>query len=203
MAAVNRVVSAWPVSVRCHGPTGGWVLSDPGQGMTRKQLCERRWFAGDAPSCHKIVVSHFSAELAALIQREFEGSQLKFGRVTGIDQSMVSRQCAGVSLPDRATIGRVTRALPESQSIPLVVAYLLDHCPVSLRTRVRVQAGARGAQQRATEGLRIDLGRLTTRQRDLIRQLADLVVADPGASDLLSAFLKFVHASGLGQADRG
>ncbi|MEY2787013.1 MAG: hypothetical protein RLZZ34_156, partial [Verrucomicrobiota bacterium] len=119
MAAVNRVVSAWPVSVRCHGPTGGWVLSDPGQGMTRKQLCERRWFAGDAPSCHKIVVSHFSAELAALIQREFEGSQLKFGRVTGIDQSMVSRQCAGVSLPDRATIGRVTRALPESQSIPL------------------------------------------------------------------------------------
>jgi hypothetical protein len=163
--------------------------------MIRLHLCETRWFAEDAPSCHKIVVSHFSAELAALIQREFEGSQLKFGRAVGVDQSMVSRQCAGVSLPDRATIGRVTLALPESQSIPLVVAYLLDHCPASLRKRVRVQAGARGEQQGAAEGLRIDLVRLTTRQRDLIRQLADLVVADPRASDLLSALLKFVNGS--------
>ncbi|MFM8877875.1 MAG: hypothetical protein ACKOKG_01875, partial [Verrucomicrobiota bacterium] len=144
-----------------------------------------------------MVVSHFSAELAALIERQFEGSQLKFGRAVGIDQSMVSRQCAGVSLPDRATVQRFTRALSETQSIPLVVAYLRDHCPESLRSQICIRAKSPAAKARAGESLKIDLAGLPTRQRTLIRQFTDLMVSDPRATAFLSAALRFVNEPGV------
>jgi len=137
-------------------------------------------------------VSHFSAELAALIDRQFEGSQLKFGRAVGIDQSMVSRQCAGVSLPDRATVQKFTQALPDSQSIPLVVAYLQDHCPAPLRSKVSIRARLDAPKPRPGEGLKIDLGRFPPPQRTLIRQFVDIVVTDPRATAFLSAALKFM-----------
>lgn len=140
-------------------------------------------------------VSHFSAELAALIDRQFEGSQLKFGRAVGIDQSMVSRQCAGLSLPDRATVQRLTQALSDTQSIPLVVAYLRDHCPASLRSRVSIRAKLHPAKMRPGEGLKIDLARFPDAQRTLIRQFVDIVMADPRATAFLSAALKFAGVS--------
>ena len=138
-------------------------------------------------------VSHFSAELAALIERQFEGSQLKFGRAVGIDQSMVSRQCAGVSLPDRATVQRFTRALSETQSIPLVVAYLQDHCPSSLRSQISIRAKPLSAKVRTGESLKIDLAGHPTRQRALIRQFVDLLVSDPRATTFLSAVLRYMN----------
>jgi transcriptional regulator with XRE-family HTH domain len=159
--------------------------------MALQQLCELRLFAGSRQTCHRIAVSYFSEELASLIDRQFEGSQLKFGRAVGVDQSMVSRQCAGLSMPDRATVHRLAKALSETQAIPLVVAYLQDHCPLQLRSKVVIQARPQLGKSRSGDSLKIDLARFTTRQRSLIREFMDIVVADPGATSFLEALLKF------------
>jgi len=105
---------------------------------------------------------------------------------------MVSRQCAGVSLPDRATVQKFTQALSDTQSIPLVVAYLQDHCPVPLRSKVSIRARMAVPKTRPGEGLKLDLARFPPPQRTLIRQFVDIVVADPRATAFLSAALKFI-----------
>lgn len=104
-------------------------------------------------------MSYLSAELSALIDEDFDGSQLKFGRAVGIDQSMVSRQCAGLSMPDRATMHRFAKTLTETQAIPLVVAYLQDHCPLQLRPQVVIRAKPQSGKLPANENLKIDLAR--------------------------------------------
>ncbi len=143
-------------------------------------------------------MSYFSAELAALIERRFGGSQLKFGRAVGIDQSVVSRQCAGLAMPDRATVQRLTQALSETQSIPLVVAYLQDHCPASLRSKVAISPRVPSAQPRAAEALQLDLSQYSVRQRSLIRQLMMLVASDPHSMGFLTSVLKFMgHTQGV------
>lgn len=136
-------------------------------------------------------MSYFSVEMASLIDRQFEGSQLKFGRAVGIDQSMVSRQCAGLSMPDRATVHRLARALSEAQAIPLVVAYLQDLCPLELRLKVAIQAKPHLGMPKSEGGLVIDLARFTTRQRSMIHEFMDIVMTDPGATSFLEALLKF------------
>lgn len=138
-------------------------------------------------------MSYFSAELAALIERRFGGSQLKFGRAVGIDQSVVSRQCAGLALPDRVTVQRLTQALSETQSIPLVVAYLQDHCPVSLRPKVAISSRVPLAQQLAVDALQLDLAQYSVRQRWLIQQLTLLVASDPHSMAFLASVLKFIR----------
>jgi len=143
------------------------------------------------PNLSQIGVSYFSEEMASLIDRQFEGSQLKFGRAVGIDQSMVSRQCAGLSMPDRATVHRLARALSETQAIPLVVAYLQDLCPLELRPKVAIQAKPQSGKSKSDSGLKIDLARFTTRQRSLIREFMDIVMTDPQATSFLEALLKF------------
>lgn len=135
-------------------------------------------------------------EMVSLIDRQFEGSQLKFGRAVGIDQSMVSRQCAGLSMPDRATVHRLARALSETQAIPLVVAYLQDHCPSELRPKVAIQAKPQLGKSKSEDGLKIDLARFTTRQRALIRELIDIVMTDPRAISFFEALLKFRDQAG-------
>ncbi len=124
---------------------------------------------------------------------------MKFGRAVGIDQSVVSRQCAGLALPDRATVQRLTQALSETQSIPLVVAYLQDHCPVSLRPKVGISPRVPSVQQRAAEALQLDLSQYSVRQRSLIRQLAMWVASDPNAMVFLTSVLKFMgRTQGVG-----
>lgn len=139
------------------------------------------------------VVSHFSVELAELIKRKYGGSQLKFGRSVGIDQSIISRQCAGVSLPDRTTVRRLAHSLSETQAIPLVVAYLQDLCPATLRTQVAVQALSQTGRSRSAESLQVDLSRFSVRQRTLIRELLELLATDPRSAGFLAAVLGFVR----------
>jgi len=156
-----------------------------------RQLCETRLFAEGLVSLLQKGVSYFSAELTALIEQQFEGSQLKFGRAVGIDQSMVSRQCAGLSLPDRATIHRLSQALTEFQVIPLVVAYLQDHCPISIRNKLSIHPAAPMAASGSVEKLQIDIGAFSVRQRGIIRELLAMITADPEATAFLAAVLKF------------
>ena len=156
-----------------------------------RQLCEIRLFAEYRVNLLQTAVSHFSAELTALIEQQFEGSQLKFGRAVGIDQSMVSRQCAGLSLPDRATIHRLSQALTEFQVIPLVVAYLQDHCPISIRNKLSIHPAAPMAASGSVEKLQIDIGAFSVRQRGIIRELLAMITADPEATAFLAAVLKF------------
>lgn len=94
-------------------------------------------------------------------------------------------------MPDRATVDRLAKALSETQAIPLVVAYLRDHCPLELRPKVVIQAKPQLDKSRPGDSLKIDLARFPTRQRSLIREFVDIVIADPRATSFLEALLKF------------
>ena len=142
-------------------------------------------------------VSYFSAELSALIDRDFGGSQLKFGRTVGIDQSMVSRQCAGLSMPDRATVDRFEKTLSQTQAIPLVVAYLQDHCPLPLRPQVVIRAKPQSGKVKASENLKIDLARFPTQQRALIQGFVNIVTTDARAAELMGSLIKFCDPNGF------
>ena len=142
-------------------------------------------------------VSYFSAELSALIDRDFGGSQLKFGRTVGIDQSMVSRQCAGLSMPDRATVDRFEKTLSQTQAIPLVVAYLQDHCPLPLRPQVVIRAKLPSGKAQARENMKIDLARFPTHQSALIQGIVNIVTTDARAAELIDSLIKFCDPNGL------
>lgn len=195
----DSIGSVTPVSQHGHGLQNYWNLPLGILGnfliiyveLIVQQLCEIRLFAGSLVNLLQKAVSHFSAELTALIEQQFEGSQLKFGRAVGIDQSMVSRQCAGLSLPDRATIHRLTQALTEFQLIPLVVAYLQDHCPMSIRNKLSIHPAAPMEALASVENLQIDIGALSVRQRRIVRELLAMITADPEATAFLAAVLKF------------
>ena len=136
-------------------------------------------------------MSFFSAQLATLIDQDFDGSQLKFGRAVGIDQSMVSRQCAGLSLPDRATVDRLAKMLSQTQAIPLMVAYLQDHCPLPLRAKPH------SGKVKASENLKIDLARFPTQQRALIQGFVNIVTTDARAAKLMGCLIKFCDPNGF------
>ena len=106
---------------------------------------------------------------------------------------MVSRQCAGLSMPDRATVDRFEKTLSQTQAIPLVVAYLQDHCPLPLRPQVVIRAKPQSGKLPANENLKIDLARFPTHQRALIRGIVDVVVTDPQATQFLESLLKFCN----------
>jgi hypothetical protein len=141
-------------------------------------------------------VSFFSAQLSTLIDQDFDGSQLKFGRAVGIDQSMVSRQCAGLSLPDRATVDRLAKMLSETQAIPLVVAYLQDHCSLPLRPQLVIRAKPQLGKVKASENLKIDLARFPTHQRALIQGFVNIVTTDARATELMGSLIKFCDSNG-------
>ena len=142
-------------------------------------------------------VSYFSAELSALIDRDFGGSQLKFGRTVGIDQSMVSRQCAGLSMPDRATVDRFEKTLSQTQAIPLVVAYLQDHCPLPLRPQVVIRAKLPSGKAQARENMKIDLARFPTHQSALIQGIVNIVTTDARAAKLMGSLIKLCDPNGF------
>ena len=143
-----------------------------------------------APNMGHNAVSYFSAELLALINRDFDGSQLKFIRAVGIDQSMVSRQCAGLIIPGRSTVDRLAKMLSETQAIPLVVAYLQDNCPLHLRPQVVIRAKPQSGKVQVKENLKIDLARFPTHQRVVIQGFINIVTTDSRIAELVSVLIK-------------
>ncbi len=150
-----------------------------------------------APNMGHNAVSYFSAELLALINRDFDGSQLKFIRAVGIDQSMVSRQCAGLIIPGRSTVDRLAKMLSETQAIPLVVAYLQDNCPLHLRPQVVIRAKPQSGKVPVKENLKIDLARFPTHQRAVIQGFVDIVTTDAKAAELTDILVNFYKRNGL------
>ncbi len=95
-------------------------------------------------------------------------------------------------MPDRATIHRLARALPETQMTPLVVAYLQDLCPLEFRSKVVIRVKSKLGKTGFDISLKIDLEMLTGRQRALIREFMRIVAMEPQAVSFLEALLKFL-----------
>jgi hypothetical protein len=142
-------------------------------------------------------VSFFSAELLALIDRDFDGSQLKFIKAVGIDQSMVSRHCAGLLIPGSSTIDRLAKTLSVTQALPLVVAYLQDHCPSHLRSQVVVRAKPQSGQVQVKENLKIDLAKFPMHQRTVIQGFINIVTTDSRATELINILIKFYEKNNI------
>lgn len=138
-------------------------------------------------------MSFFAAELVALIKTRFDGNQQRFSRATGIDPSMVSRQCSGRSLPDSATIRRVVAGMSPADAAGLVAAYLRDVCPPAVRGLVQISAIDRplGDPKSADAQHLLDLSALTVRDQVVAREVVAWLQVDPAAADFLR------HAVGL------
>jgi hypothetical protein len=109
----------------------------------------------------------------------------------------VSRQCAGLSLPDRATVDRLAKMLSETQAIPLVVAYLQDHCPSHLRPQVVVRAKPQSGQVQVKENLKIDLAKFPMHQRTVIQGFITIVTTDSRATELIDILIKFYEKNNI------
>ena len=138
-------------------------------------------------------MSFFAAELVDLIKKRFDGNQHRFSKATGIDPSMVSRQCGGRSLPDSTTIQRAISVIQPIDAANLVAAYLRDVCPTSVRDLIQVQISAEPGDRVRDPINRsfLDLSPLTARDQEVARSVVKWLQLDPAASDFLS------HALGL------
>lgn len=127
----------------------------------------------------------------ALIDRDFDGSQLKFIKAVGIDQSMVSRHCSGLLIPGSSTIDRLAKTLSVTQALPLVVGYLQDHCPLHLRPQVEIRAKPQSGKVQVKENLKIDLAKFPMHQRTVIQGFINIVTTDSRAAELGDILIKF------------
>jgi len=142
-------------------------------------------------------MTFFAAEMVELIKARFGGNQQRFSKATGIDPSMVSRQCSGRSMPDFATMSRIVGGIPSADAAGLVVAYLRDVCPVSVRGLVQVRVlGKAPDQQKAVDTRHLlDLSPLTPRDQELAQTVVAWMQVDPAAADFLRHAVGLVHRS--------
>lgn len=144
-------------------------------------------------------MSFFAAALADVIKKGFDGNQQRFSKATGIDASMVSRQCGGRSLPDPTTIKKAIARIPPEDAAQLVAAYLRDVCPPALRDSIQIRtfADPENLVRDAINRNFLDLSPLTARDQDVARSVVKWLQVDPAASDFLSYALGLVARPSL------
>jgi len=140
-------------------------------------------------------MSFFAAELQDLIKNRFQGNQQRFSRATGIDPSMISRQCSGRALPDPNTILKVIAEISPGDASLLVAAYLRDICPPSVRDLVVIQTLKSPEDRPPIDPSRhlLDLSALTARDQDVARAVVRLLQVDAAASEFLNHVIKIVN----------
>ena len=142
-------------------------------------------------------MSFFAAELLDLIKSRFQGNQQRFSRATGIDPSIVSRQCSGRAMPDPNTILKIIAGISPEDSASLVAAYLRDVCPPSVRDLVVIQT-LKNPENRSPIDLSrhlLDLSALTARDQDVTRAVVRLLQVDASASEFLNHSIKLITRS--------
>jgi hypothetical protein len=100
-------------------------------------------------------------------------------------------------MPDRATVDRFEKTLSQTQAIPLVVAYLQDHCPLPLRPQVVIRAKPPSGKAQARENMKIDLARFPTHQSALIQGIVNIVTTDARAAEFFDSLIKFCDTNRL------
>jgi hypothetical protein len=138
-------------------------------------------------------MSFFAVELVDLIESRFDGNQQRFSKATGIDPSMVSRQCSGRSLPDSATIRKAISGISPADAANLVAAYLRDVCPSGVRDLIQIRALAESDDRvrNSIDRSLLDLSSLKARDQEVARSVVKWLQLDPAASEFLN------HALGL------
>ena len=144
-------------------------------------------------------MTFFATEMVELIKARFGGNQQRFSKATGIDPSMVSRQCSGRSRPDWATMKRIVDGVAPAEAARLVAAYLRDVCPPSVRGLVQIRAAVETLGDTKAIDTRhlLDLSNLTLRDEALARELVDWLQKDPAAADFLRHAVGLVNRSKL------
>jgi hypothetical protein len=143
------------------------------------------------------LMSFFAVELTDLISRHFDGNQQRFSTATGIDPSMVSRQCSGRALPDRVTLQKILAGVPSGDSALLAAAYLRDVCPPAVRDSVHIYAVDQpdGKQRKETPQHLLDLSSLATREQVLATEIINWLMTDSAAYQFLYQALRLVTRS--------
>jgi hypothetical protein len=142
-------------------------------------------------------MSFFAAELMDLIKIRFQGNQQRFSKATGIDPSIVSRQCSGRAMPDPNTILKVIAGISPGDASVLVAAYLRDICPPSVRDLVVIQTLKSPENRPPIDQSRhlLDMSALTARDQDVARAVVRLLQVDAAASEFLNHAIKLVNRS--------
>ena len=165
--------------------------------MRWTQCCQQDNVVGLANFHYKCYMSFFAAELLDLIKSRFQGNQQRFSRATGIDPSIVSRQCSGRAMPDPNTILKIIAGISPEDAASLVAAYLRDACPPSVRDLVVIQT-LKNPENRSPIDLSrhlLDLSALTARDQDVTRAVVRLLQVDASASEFLNHSIKLITRS--------
>jgi hypothetical protein len=139
----------------------------------------------------------FAAELRCLIKDRFDGSQQSFSTATGIDPSMVSRQCSGRSLPDSITIQKAVSCLTPRDSALLVAAYLKDVCPLQVRDRIQIQSlGCPDIRKTdSSSQCFLDISPMSPNNQTIARSVVKWLQEDAAAANFLNHTLSLIGRS--------
>ncbi|MEA3212276.1 MAG: hypothetical protein QOE70_5333 [Chthoniobacter sp.] len=113
-------------------------------------------------------MSYFSAALDALM-RENEFTQLGLSRHAGVHQGQLSQYLQGLRWPEAEGLERLCTAFG-ADGVSLLVAYLRDQIPESLRDKVEISPRQKGAKEKP--GFMATYERLPRRIRELLEDAA-------------------------------
>jgi hypothetical protein len=112
----------------------------------------------------------------------------------GVSPSTVSRNALGDNLPTAESFELMVAAFPERHRAPLILAYMQDSLPRSLRGRVHVEVGPEGAQKERSDDISsigVLLKNFSTTHVEAVRYLVERAGSDPS---VLRALMNVVRA---------
>lgn len=137
-------------------------------------------------------MSFFSEELTRVIKEEFAGHQLSLCRKAGISQSILSRQCAGICMPDPSTLEKILEAISPKNQGGLLKAFLIDQCPVSYRSKFKVTPNSDKTNGEGPGASQVDLSDLTPGVRKSVLTLIQHARKNPNAAEFFGATAHFL-----------
>jgi hypothetical protein len=134
-------------------------------------------------------MSNFSHAL----QSEIDASgqrQSDWAALSGLSQAIISRYCAGISTPDRASMDRLCAALPPATAHRLITAHLADETPPSARDHIVVITNPIPIRQPSPGHADIDA--LDAPTKKSILHIARLALTNPAAADALQSMARYL-----------
>ena len=138
-------------------------------------------------------MSYFSTELVRILDEEFHGHQLRMAKRAGLSQSILSRQCSGICLPDMGTLEKLLDAVSPKARGPLLKSFLLDQCPSSYRSKFKMTTGSTKANVQTTKDCRIDLSELPPAMQRAVFLFIRQAKENPQASDFIVSTARFLE----------
>jgi hypothetical protein len=121
-------------------------------------------------------------------------NSLQLAKKIGVSPSTVTRHASGDKLPTPESFELMVAAFPERHRAPLILAYMQDSLPRSLRGRVHAEVGPEGIKEKSGDDISLIsvlLKDFSTAHVEAVRYLVERAGSDPS---VLRALTNVVRA---------